>query len=208
MNQRRSDSTWKSWEELIDHLELADIDGPPTVPKVLDSGYRSTREILRYASGLLPRDQRTSSALRSGPEPSIRQVGPKQITEDAVQAADRLAVRYNPGSVVVIAWDQSSLQPIRQALLKRGWRKDPHDAARFQEPDQKARVAVISPVEARGLEFDAVVMVEPGDFKPSLGRHGELYTSLTRANNELVIVHSKAMPKELRGRGNRVRTGT
>lgn len=57
----------------------------------------------------------------------------------------------------------------------------------------------------RGLEFDAVVVVEPADFKPNLGRYGELYTSLTRANQELVVVHSEAMPRALSGRGNRVR---
>ena len=205
MYQRRSDSTWGSWEQLIDRLELADTDTPTLEPEVLNSGYRSTREILRYAGALLPRGQRTSNALRSGPEPSIHQVGPKRVTEDAVQAADRLAVRYDQGSVAVIAWGQSSCHQIERALRRQGWRGDPHDAGRFQEPNHGARVAVISPVEARGLEFDAVVVVEPGDFKPSLGRHGELYTSLTRANNELVIIHSKAMPKELRGRGNRVR---
>ena len=57
------------------------------------------------------------------------------------------------------------------------------------------------------MVFDAVVIVEPADFKPNVGRVGELYTSLTRANQELVVVHSKAMPRQLAGRGNRVKAG-
>jgi DNA helicase IV len=48
------------------------------------------------------------------------------------------------------------------------------------------------------LEFDAVVVVEPIDFPKNLGRHGLLYTSLTRANRSLAVVHAKALPDELR----------
>ncbi len=44
------------------------------------------------------------------------------------------------------------------------------------------------------------MVVEPGDFQKNVGRHGSLYTSLTRANKKLVVVHSKALPKELKGR--------
>ena len=54
------------------------------------------------------------------------------------------------------------------------------------------------PVFARGLEFVGVVVVEPADFQPKLGRHGSLCTALTRGNQELVVVHSKALPTELR----------
>lgn len=47
-------------------------------------------------------------------------------------------------------------------------------------------------------EFDAVVVVEPADFPPNLGRHSLLYTSLTRAVRELVVDHALPLPKELR----------
>ena len=50
-------------------------------------------------------------------------------------------------------------------------------------------VRVLAPDAARGLEFDAVVVVEPSEFPKSFGRHGPLYTALTRANRELAIVH-------------------
>lgn len=50
----------------------------------------------------------------------------------------------------------------------------------------------------RGLEFDAVIVVEPSDFPKNFGRHGPLYTALTRPNRELVVVHSRALPEALR----------
>ena len=204
MNQRRSDFTWESWESLTDLLQLAAEDAEQLPkPEELGTGYRSTREILRYAGAVLPRGTPKPSALRSGPEPLIRQIGPNQLTVKAMEAAERLAIRHHKGSVAIIA--QRSATEIERALRNDGWSKDAGDRPSFRRPHRSCRVSVIGPVSARGLEFDAVVVVEPADFKTNLGRHGELYTSLTRANQELVVIHSKAMPKELAGRGNRVR---
>ena len=205
MNQRRSDFTWESWEELTDRLELAGADEEPVAPEMLGSGYRSTREILRYADALLPRAMRGHNALRSGPEPSVRQVGPTQLVEATAAAAARLAIRHHQGSVAVIAWDQSSVRQIEQSLLKEGWRRDAGDSTVLRRPLGGARVSVSRPVEVRGLEFDAVVVAEPADFSPNVGRAGELYTSLSRANRELAVIHSKAMPRQLKGRGCRVK---
>ena len=100
---------------------------------------------------------------------------------------------------------QRNVGDIERALLGDGWQKDASDRRYLRRPHRSCRVSVVGPVSARGLEFDAVVVVEPADFKPNLGRYGELYTSLTRANQELVVVHSEAMPRALSGRGNRVR---
>ena len=205
MNQRRSDFTWESWEKLTDRLELAAVDAPPPAPIVLDSGYRSTQEILRFADALLPRAMRGNDAPRHGPEPAVRQVGPTQLLAAAAAEAAGLATRHSGGSVAVIAWDQGRVNQIERSLLRDGWRLDDPENRALRRRGTGAQVSVSRPVELRGLEFDGVVVVEPADFGRSVGRHGELYTSLTRANQELVIIHSKAMPRELRGRGNRVK---
>ena len=206
MNQRRSDFTWTSWESLADLLQLSEPDSDQLPePEDLHNGYRSTRQILSYAGALLPRGERANHALRNGPEPSVRQVGPKRIASIATEAAERLTIRYHQGSVAIISYRQKIVDEIEKSLTKRQWRKDREGDRSLRRDHRGCRLSVVRPVEARGLEYDAVVVVEPADFKPNLGRHGELYTSLTRANHELVVIHSKAMPKELRGRGNRVR---
>ncbi|MYJ13309.1 MAG: hypothetical protein F4078_03170 [Acidimicrobiia bacterium] len=106
----------------------------------------------------------------------------------------------------MIGWNPQDLDAIRQRFYECGWRQS-HSGNRILEltpatgprkPQQ--RVMLARPVDARGLEFDGVVVVEPADFKKNLGRHGSLYTSLTRANKKLVVVHSKPLPEKLRGR--------
>ena len=59
-------------------------------------------------------------------------------------------------------------------------------------------MAVLSINEARGLEFDAVLVIEPSQFPENVGRQGPLYTALTRANRELAVLHSKPLPEKLR----------
>ena len=205
MNQRRSDCTWESWGELTDRLELSKADEGAVPHETLDSGYRSTREILRYADSLLPGSERGHNALRSGPEPSVRQVGRNQVVAEAEAEALRLATAHKRGSVAVIAWDQDTAEDIERSFTRKGWRQNVRERKVLSRGPGSAWVSVSRPVEVRGLEFDAVVVVEPADFGSKAGRHGELYTSLTRANQELVVVHSKAMPRQLSGRGRRIK---
>jgi len=61
-------------------------------------------------------------------------------------------------------------------------------------------IRLITPDHARGVEFDAVVVVEPAAFPRNLGRFGPLCTSLTRANRELNVVHAQSLPEALRRR--------
>ncbi|UJL31008.1 ATP-binding domain-containing protein [Mycolicibacterium vanbaalenii] len=70
--------------------------------------------------------------------------------------------------------------------------------AKLGHEERWQNVKVLGPNHARGLEFDAVVVVEPADFpRNDDRRQGLLYTALTRANKELVIVHSKPLPLQL-----------
>jgi DNA helicase IV len=60
------------------------------------------------------------------------------------------------------------------------------------------RLVVVGGAEAKGLEFDAVVVVEPARFV-ALGPAGVrlLYIALTRAVQELVVVHAQPLPAQL-----------
>ena len=115
-----------------------------------------------------------------------------------IAEASALVDRHSGGTVAVISVDPT---PLRDAFLKAGWRKTA-EAYELRD-DEGRRLSVLMPVMARGLEFDGVVVVEPSDFPKNLGSHGRLYTALTRANRELVIVHAGPMPPDLQGRGQR-----
>jgi hypothetical protein len=190
MNQRRSDWSAPTWHQVAIDLELTDDDGRSSVEE-LENGYRSTKQILRFANKLLPKGERAERALSQGPEPQVHKVQAGDRTRAAVDEATALASRHD-GMIAVISVEPT---PISTEFRKRSWVR-----GRFQHSwtlDGRTAI-VLHPDEARGLEFDGAVVVEPGDFPENVGRQGVLYTSLTRANKELSVIHSAVLPKELR----------
>ncbi|MDH2430533.1 AAA family ATPase [Sphaerisporangium sp. TRM90804] len=62
----------------------------------------------------------------------------------------------------------------------------------------EAPVAVLTVAEAKGLEFDAVIVAEPGEILAESPRGaGDLYVALTRATRRLGIVHTGELPAVL-----------
>ena len=192
MNQRRSDWTAADWQKLAEDLEMTDDTGHCDI-QVLQMGYRSTRQILRFANQLLPRGERGEQALRDGPHPTVTKVPGDERTSAAVDAAIDLTNRHS-GMVAVISTEP---RPLSVDLRTRGWVRGHHQHIWSRD---EATFVILDPDEARGLEFDAAVIVEPGDFPENVGRQGVLYTSLTRANKELTIVHARPLPRGLRQR--------
>src|SRR5262249_41943214 len=62
----------------------------------------------------------------------------------------------------------------------------------------EASVPVLTPRQAKGLEFDHVVVVEPAAIAEE-GEQGlrELYVALTRPTKTLAIVHARPLPAGL-----------
>jgi DNA helicase IV len=56
-------------------------------------------------------------------------------------------------------------------------------------------VAVLTANEAKGLEFDTVIVVEPADILADSARGSHhLYVALTRATRRLLVLHSRELP--------------
>jgi DNA helicase IV len=63
------------------------------------------------------------------------------------------------------------------------------------------RISVLTPREAKGMEFDHVIVVEPAlivDEAAAGQGLRELYVALTRPTTTLVVVHARPLPQELR----------
>ena len=110
------------------------------------------------------------------------------------EALDR-AVGAGGGRIAVITPDA--------AAAARHLGGDPALAAAMQAPGGdvlRARLAVMGPVMSKGLEFDAVVLVDPAE----IGRRspGDLYVAMTRPTRRLVVVSRLPLPEPLR-RGQR-----
>jgi DNA helicase IV len=68
------------------------------------------------------------------------------------------------------------------------------------EPDLDAPVVVLPVSGAKGLEFDAVVLVEPAELLAESPRGmNDLYVALTRATQRLAVVHAAPLPPVLHG---------
>ncbi|MFD2025049.1 hypothetical protein [Promicromonospora aerolata] len=190
LNQRRSDHTLASSRQVAAVIEY------PRVEPRLERGYRSTLPILEYAKGLLPKTERALLAFQNdGPAPAATRAGREDLAATVRSEVDRLLSAYPEGTVAVIDVDSSR---IRALFRGEGWRARQGDQ-RFWEKAGR-QVVVMQPDEARGLEFDGVVVSEPADFPENFGRLGPLYTSLTRPNRKLAVVHSRPLPEEPRPR--------
>ncbi|MEV0716393.1 AAA family ATPase [Asanoa sp. NPDC050611] len=171
------------WPAQLAHLGKA---GAPV--EALTLGFRVPAVVLALANRLLPglhaaapatRSVRTDGALRIRQAPDVA-----TATVDAVRGA--LA---HEGSVAVIA--TGPLLPDLAAALARAGLKV--NAAGQDEPDR--RVTLLPAVLAKGLEFDHVIVVEPGDIVRAERRGlNRLYVVLTRAVSRLDVLHSGPLP--------------
>jgi hypothetical protein len=87
------------------------------------------------------------------------------------------------------------LDALRARLLGTGGPEEPEGAA----VDLTAPVVVLPVSAAKGLEFDAVVVVEPAELLAESPRgRNDLYVALTRATQRLAVVHAVPLPPMLR----------
>ena len=189
-----------SWDALLAHLGK-----PEASVRELDIGYRVPRQILDYASRLLPSiapGLRPAASLRSDPASlTVRQVDGEQL-RSAVEAECREALS-TPGSVAVICADAMAGE-IAAALGKAGLPCEvlgggPASAGQAAETGG-SRLVVVPVTLAKGLEYDHVVLAEPGRIAAASGEtYGlrRLYVALTRAVSRLTVLYAESLPAEL-----------
>lgn len=139
----------------------------------LTVNYRMPAEVMEVAAAVL-------AEVDPGLEPpsSVRSTGirpwARQVDGDALAAAvaeEVAARRDGDGLVAVIA-----------------------------PPEVALPVPSLTPAEAKGLEFDVVLVVEPARITAAGSRGpADLYVALTRATRELGVVHARPLPAALAG---------
>src|SRR5205823_1947323 len=127
-----------------------------------------------------------------GEQPRFIQVAPEEMSHRAAEEA--LLLDAAEGTVAIIA--PESLQPELREVLSRAeidWHDSPLE-------ELAPAVRLLTAREAKGLEFDHVVVVEPaGIVDEAPGTHGlrHLYVALTRPTQTLTVVHAAALPEPL-----------
>ncbi|MCK9877593.1 helicase [Frankia sp. Ag45/Mut15] len=175
----------------------------------------SVRSVGRRPTALRAGDVPVEQVTGLGPMLAQRPVLPGEPTAEVIaavaHAAEREALRLGlgghdgsagSGRVAVIARPRD-VQPLRSALIalmpELAVTPDSIDPTSVAGNALDAPVAVLSVAETKGLEFDAVVLVEPADLlaEPTRGL-ADLYVALTRATRSLCVVHSGDLPDMLR----------
>jgi hypothetical protein len=172
---------------------LAGLGRPGTEVRPLTRGYRVPAEVLDYASRLLPLlapGLPAPTAVRS--EPGSLTIRPVSTLGSALTDVVRELV-VGPGSIGVVCAD-SAVDDVTALLTDAGLPAEPltDDGA------PAARLAVVPASLVKGLEFDAVVVVDPAAIAAAepRGLH-RLYVVLTRAVSTLVVLHRGDLPEPL-----------
>ncbi|OKI25401.1 AAA family ATPase [Streptomyces sp. CB03578] len=181
----------RSWAEALTHLGK-----PEAVLEELTAGFRVPREVIAYASRLLP-------AISPGlaPVSSVREtpgsliVSPTSDLTASVIEACRGSLGHE-GSIGLIAAD-ARIPELGEALVAAGL---PY-LSPGEETTAQSRLTLVPASLAKGLEYDYVVLDEPAaivsgepDERTGLRR---LYVCLTRAVSGLTALHAAPLPAAL-----------
>lgn len=173
-----------SWDEVLEHLPFDSV-----TRTELEYGYRVPRQIFELAARLLPRiapDLTPPRVVRDGPaEPEYLHVDAVDLATSAADAAMRHAGFGRSVGVIAPAEHREAVASIFRA-------RDVGfvDASTGQ---LGGSINLVSPTDAKGLEFDVVVVVEPEDIVAGAqGGERMLYVALTRSTKYLTVVHAGA----------------
>ncbi|MDO0931175.1 AAA family ATPase [Streptomyces sp. DG2A-72] len=138
----------------------------------LTISYRTTQEILETTRDLLVRiapDQTPTRSLRSGESPRTVSTQPDELVATLVRELQMQTESY-PGELIGVICADTRLDQLTAAGIA-----------------EHARIVPAS--EARGLEFDEVVVVGPGEISTARpGGEKDLYVALTRATKRLCTI--------------------
>ncbi|CAL9419520.1 hypothetical protein SUDANB6_01822 [Streptomyces sp. enrichment culture] len=148
----------------------------------LGVNYRTPAEIMDLAAAVVraehPGFEPPSSVRSTGVRPWIRAAG------DLPAAVAEAVGELTP--------DEGRLAVIAPRELHRALAARLDGVTAGAEPDLTRTVVLLDPRQSKGLEFDSVLVVEPGRYGTS-----DLYVALTRATQRLGVLHTGPLPKGL-----------
>jgi DNA helicase IV len=183
-----------SWHSLLSHLGK-----PEAAIRELDVGYRVPRQILDFASRLLPSIAPSLSPAKSlRADPDALTVVPVAAEELGAWVAEGCAAALaGLGSVAVICAD-ASIPETAKALTAAGLDFTILGDDSQSAPGEETRLTLVPVTLAKGLEYDHVILVEPSQIATGEA-YGlrRLYVALTRAVSRLTVFHAEPLPAEL-----------
>jgi DNA helicase IV len=162
----------------------------------LTVNYRTPAEVMVIAADVLaeidPAAQPPRSVRESGHLPWQLQAAPGELATAVAQAAAGLSERAGDGKLAVIVPDDlaTELAPVVAAAVP--------GTAIGADPDLTSPVVVLTVQQAKGREFDCVLIVEPERLLAASPRGlSDLYVALTRATQQVGVVYAGELPAVL-----------
>ena len=162
----------------------------------LTVNYRTPAEVMVIAADVLaeidPTAQPPRSVRESGHPPWQLQAEPGELAAAVAQATVGLSEQAGDGKLAVIVPDDlaAELGPVVAAAVP--------GTAIGADPDLTSPVVVLTVQQAKGLEFDCVLIVEPGRLLAASPRGlNDLYVALTRATQQVGVVYAGELPAVL-----------
>ncbi len=200
MGQATTAGSSASWNAVLEVLE------PRREPARVDLtvSYRTPEEVLNFAEPTLkaasPDLEAPKPVRRAGTEPTVEVVAQSEFAATLSAAVKRECENVHPGRVAVIVTGPR-VDEIVSILNAAGL--DAIDPREMESRGLSADLVVLAAEGANGLEFDATVVVEPGE----IARRGSgaskaitsrglrtLYVAMTRPTRRLAIVASGELP--------------
>jgi DNA helicase IV len=184
--QRGSAAGARAWADI-----LSPYVGNRWHEELLSVNYRTPEEIMAVAGDVLaavaPEEQPPESVRTEGIAPRAVRVGSFAEVTGVVEA--ELAGMEDGGRLAVIA-PNARMAELADALPQAA----PGDSADMLD----AQVALLTVGQAKGLEFDRVVVADPAGIvaQSPVGGH-DLYVAVTRATHRLTIAHEGDLPAML-----------
>jgi DNA helicase IV len=197
----------ESWDDVTRHLS------PQRATRLVELtvSYRTPAEVIAVAAQVLavaaPAITPPRPVRQSGFTPRIIESSRAGLAEAVAQATRQEVAAVAPGRVAVLG-PAVMLPELARALSDAGL--DPTDPRDPRGDGLAAGLVLLPADETNGLEFDAVVVVEPalvtavgddvaGERPPVATTRGlrTLYVALTRPTRRLAIVHAEPLPVAL-----------
>ena len=162
----------------------------------LTVNYRTPAEVMAVAADVLaavdPALQPPRSVRSAGVAPWSLRVPPAALPAEIIAAVRLEAAEAGEGRVGVL------VPAAREADLGRALVEAVPGAAVGEQPDLLNQVVLMTVRQAKGLEFDSVVVVEPDEIIAESPRGlSDLYVAVTRATQRLGVLHTTELPKVL-----------
>jgi DNA helicase IV len=182
-----------SWERVLDRYQ-----GDRWRLAPLTINYRTPAEIMTIAADVLaaidPALELPRSVRESGTTPWRLEVAPDELAAGLADATKQAAAGLGDGRLAVIV-PAARLRELGQAIGA----AVPGSAV-GEQPELERPVVVLTVGQAKGLEFDSVLIGDPAGILAESPRGlNDLYVALTRATQHLGVVHAGELPNVLGG---------